>query len=92
MSGVACGGGGDGIFIKKVLLVWVFVGVCWLLFSFILEVVGVKMGSILVVFCGHVASLVALGAQFAPRPPGVFQRRALFSDFGSQMVLKGVPK
>ena len=60
--------GGGGIFIKKVLLVWVFVGVCWLAFSFILELVGFKMGAILVVFWGVVASSVALGAQFAPRP------------------------
>ena len=45
---VVCGGGGDGNFLKKVLLVWVFVGVCWLLLSLILEVVESKMGSILV--------------------------------------------
>jgi hypothetical protein len=63
---VVAGGGGN--FIKKVLLVWVFVEVCWLAFSFILEVVGVNMASILVGFWGLVASLVALGAQFAPRP------------------------
>ena len=89
---VVCGGGGDGIFLKKVLVVWVFVGVCWLLFSFILEVVGVKMGSILVGFWGHVASLVALGAQFAPGPPGAFQGPPLFKDFGAQRKPKGVPK
>ena len=84
--------GCGGIFIKKVLLVWVFVGVCWLAFSFILEVVGVTMAPILVGFWGLVASLVALGAQFAPRPPGAFPRRALFTDFGFQRAPKGVPK
>ena len=82
--------GGGGIFIKKVLLVWVFVAVCWLAFSFILEVVGFKMGSFLERFWGHVASLVAFGAQFAPGPPGAFPRRSLFSDFGAQMEPKGV--
>ena len=84
--------GGGGISIEKVLLLWVFGGVGWLLFSLILEVVGVKMGQSFFGFGGLVASLVALGAQFAPRPLGAFPRRALFSDFGAQRELKGAPK
>ena len=50
------------------------------------------MVSILVVFWGLVASLVALGAQFAPGPLGVLQRRDLFRDVGSQRAPMGVPK
>ena len=34
----------------------------------------------------------ALGAQFAPGPPSLFQRRSLFSDFGAQREPKGIPK
>ena len=41
-------------------------------FGVILEVLGVQMGPCLKGFGGLVPSLGALGAQFAPGPPGVF--------------------
>ena len=41
-------------------------------------------------FWGLVPSLGAVGAQFAPGPPGAFHPPLLFSDFGAQRELKGV--
>ena len=82
------------------MLSWIlFFGSCWEVrgalavpFGIILEVLGVQMGCFLNDFGGLVASLGALGAQFAPGPPGAFQRRSLFSDFGVQREPKGGPK
>ena len=53
-------------------------------FGIILKVLGAKAAPILVNFDGLVASLGALGAQFAPGPPGFFQRRPFFTDLGAQ--------
>ena len=63
----------------------------------ILEILGVQMFTFSMDYGGLdygglVASLSALGAQFAPGPPGVFHRCSLFSDFGAQREHKGVPK
>ena len=49
------------------------------------------MGCFLKDFGGLVASFGALGAQFAPGPPGAFQRRSLFSDWRSKGA-QGGPK
>ena len=53
---------------------------------------GVQHGVHFGRFGGLGASLSALGAQFAPGPPGLFRGRPLFSDFGVQRESKGVPK
>ena len=68
--GAACGGGGTGTFIKKVLLLWVFIGGPPFLIHF--GSLVDQMAPILVGFGGVVASWVALGAQFAPGSPGAF--------------------
>ena len=76
-------------------LFWFVLGVFGVLaapFGIILEVLGIQMGCFLKDFGGLAASLDALGAQFAPGPPGCFQGRPLFSDFGAQREPKGVPK
>ena len=78
-------------------LSWIlFFGSCWgvrgTLFGIILEVRGVQMGCFGRDFGGLVASLGALGAQFAPGPPGAFQPRTLFDDFRAERNGKGVPK
>ena len=51
-----------------------------------------KIGCFFRDFGGLVASLGALGAQFAPGPPGAFQRRNLFNDFGDKKGARGGPK
>ena len=66
-------------------------GLSGTLFGIILEVLGVQMGCFFGDF-GGLASLGALGAQFAPKPPALFQGRPLFRDFGVQREPKGVPK
>ena len=85
-----------GVFIKKLLLLWFLFGGSgvpeWHPFWSILEVLGVQMVPILLHFGGLVASFGAWGAQFAPRPPGAFPRRALLNDFGTLREAKGVPK
>ena len=73
-------------------LFWFVLGDSGYPFGIILEVLGVQVGYFLRDFGGLVASLGGLGAQFAPGPPGVFQGRALLSDFGAQMEPKSVPK
>ena len=57
-----------------------------------MEVIGVQMGCFLEDFGGLVASLGAMGAQFAPGPPSLIQGRPLFSDFCAQREPKGDPK
>ena len=82
------------------MLSWIlFFGSCWgvrgalaVPFGIILEVLGVEMGCFLNDLGGLVASLGALGAQFAPGPPSPFQRCSLFGDFDAQRDSKGVPK
>ena len=71
---------------------WFVLGGSGYPFGIILEVLGVQMGCFGRDFGGLVASLGALGAQFAPGPPGAFQRRALLTDFGAQREPTGVPK
>ena len=53
-------------------LFWFVLGGSGYPFGIILEVLGVQMGCFGRDFGGLVASLGALGAQFAPGPPGVF--------------------
>ena len=73
-------------------LFWFVLGGSGYPFGIILEVLGVQMGCFGRDFGGLVASVGALGAQFAPGPPGAFQPRTLFNDFGAQREPEGVPK
>ena len=79
-----------GIFIKNVLLLEVFIGVRWLPFWFILEVLGVKW----LPFWRY------WGSFWEPRgtpggfrrPVGFGKRRPILSDVGIQREPKGIPK
>ena len=67
-------------------------GCRWSSWAAILESFWGSWGAVGVHFGGLGVPLGAFGAQSPPKTRGLFQRRALFEDFGAQRVLKRLPK